>query len=263
MVLVNKKPFFILGVLVATTLVGNCAVVWQVGLDDGGWPLTGTAGGPDANFDQENGAINPIPGSSNSFAGAQGADNDYYFAGSYNTALPGNVSSYGSYAPIGAVAANENATERAFAGGDLDLRYHFNLPAGMAANSLLTFTYEPLNLDDLNATNFDPRFGAEVWFNGVMVMSQKITRPGDLNIAVTSPSFTLASVGAVTGPGADNILSLRGISYNGAPGGGNWMGIDYVRLDVTPVPEPSNTAMVLLGSLGGLGFFGRRRRARR
>jgi hypothetical protein len=258
--LVNKKPIFVLGAFAATVLNANAALVWQAGQDDGGWPLTGSAGGPDANFVQENGVINAIPGSPNSTPVPQGADNDYYFAGTYTTALPGNVSTYGSYAPIGVVAAHENSAERAFAGGDLDLRYHFNLPAGMSPNDLLTFTYEPLNLDDLNATNFDPRFGAEVYVNGVLVMSQKITRPADLSIAVTTPQFSLASVGAVTGPGADNIVSLRGISYNGAPGGGNWMGIDYVRLDVTPVPEPGSSAMVLLGAMGCVGLLGRRRR---
>jgi hypothetical protein len=257
---VNKKPAFILSVLAATSLNAHAVLVWQIGQDDGGWPLTGFNGGPDANFVQENGAINALPGSANSVPSPQGADNDYYLAGTYSTALPGNIGVYGSYAPIGVVGVNENSAERAFAGGDLDLRYHFNLPSGMSPNDLLTFTWEPLNLDDLNATNFDPRFGAEVYVNGVLVMSQKITRPADLSIAVTTPQFSLASVGAVTGAGADNIVSLRGISYNGAPGGGNWMGIDYVRLDVTPVPEPGSSAMVLLGAMGCVGLLGRRRR---
>src|SRR5690349_25049146 len=205
---VNKNPFFILAAFAVSTSV-NGAVVWQAGLDDGGWPLTGTTGGPAANFVQENGAINPMPGSSNSTPNPQGADNDYYFAGSYTTTLGGNTNFYGSYTPIGTVAADENSAERAFAGGDLDLRWHFNLPATMSPNDLLSFTYEPLNLDDPNATNTDPRFGAEVYFNGVRVMGEVITRPGQLNVAITTPQFTLSSVGAVTGPGADNILSLR------------------------------------------------------
>lgn len=260
----NKKLLSTLGILAATTMAGNAAVVWQAGLDDGSWPVTGTTGGTAANFVQENGATNALPGSPTSTPVAQGADNDYYFAGSYTAALPGTVGAYGAYTPINTtVAADENSAERAFAGLDLDLRYHFNLPSSMSLNDLLSFTYEPLNLDDpANAANFDLRFGTEVYFNGVLVMTQVITRPAQLNIAVTTPQFTLASVGAVRGPGADNVLSLRGISYNGAgagQGGGNWMGIDYVRLDVTPVPEPGSSAMVLLGAIGGSVFLGRRR----
>jgi hypothetical protein len=49
----------------------------------------------------------------------------------------------------------------------------------------------------------------------------------------------LASVNAQLGLGADNIVSLRGVNYS-TEGGGNWMGIDYVRLhaagDTGPQP---------------------------
>ena len=56
-----------------------------------------------------------------------------------------------------------------------------------------------------------------------------------MGIDYTTPEFSLASVDAQVGPGFDNIVSLRGINYNG-DGGGNWMGIDYVQLNpVTPV----------------------------
>jgi hypothetical protein len=37
-------------------------------------------------------------------------------------------------------------------------------------------------------------------------------------------------VNGQTGPGFDNIISLKGVNYN-AEGGGNWMGIDYVQLN--------------------------------
>ncbi len=40
---------------------------------------------------------------------------------------------------------------------------------------------------------------------------------------------------AQLGPGFDNIVSLRGISYD-ADGGGNWMGIDYIQLNAG-IPE--------------------------
>jgi hypothetical protein len=201
-------------------------LVWTCGIDDDAWPLTGTAGGAAANFVQENGAISPLPGSPNSTPVAQGADNDYYFAGSYTTVIPGN----GAYAPIGAVAANENSAERAFAAADNDLRYHFNLPASLRPFDLLSVTFDALNLHDGQA---DTRYGIEVYFNGVLVQTQIVIRAAQLGTDFTTPKFSLASVNAQAGPGFDNIVSLRGINYNG-DGGGNWMGIDYVQLNASP-----------------------------
>ena len=74
----------------------------------------------------------------------QGADNDYYFAGTYTSVIAAN----GAYDPVGVVLNNEEAAERAFAGGDLDLRYHFNLPSSLKPTDLLTVTFDANNLDD-------------------------------------------------------------------------------------------------------------------
>ena len=235
------------------------ALVWTVGIDDNDQPTTGTGGGPNANFVQENDAINPLPGSPTSTPVPQGADNDYYFAGVYSTTIPGNTAFYGDYAPVGIVANNEDSAERAFADVDNDLRYHFNLATTLSPTDLLSVTFDAYNLDDLNATNTDPRYGIEIYFNGVRVMDQVIIRIGDVDRDFTTPLFSQASVNAVRGPGADNIVSLRGINYNSS-GGGNWMGIDFVELDSQPVPEPSSAMMILCGA-AGLSPFLRRRRA--
>jgi hypothetical protein len=56
-----------------------------------------------------------------------------------------------------------------------------------------------------------------------------------LGVAQTTPQFTLASVNAQVGLGADNIVSLKGISYS-ADGGGDWMGFDYVQLNGATAP---------------------------
>lgn len=250
----SKKITLSLGMLAAFTLSANAALVWTVGLNDNDWPLTGTTGGAQTNFWQENGVINPLPGSPTSPQVAQQSDNDYYFAGTYSAVIGTN----GAYTPVGVVAANELGAERAFAGADLEMRYHFNLPGSIAAGNLFTVSFDALNLHVDAATVPDPRFGVEVYFNNVLVGSQVVIRPANLGTTYTTNPFSLASVGGVTGAGPDNIVSLKGISYS-AEGGGNWMGVDYVQLDTVVIPEPSSSAMVFLAGMASLGFLGRRR----
>src|SRR5262245_4262074 len=124
---------------IATSLSSQAQLLWTVGTDDNGWPM-GDGGGPDASFVQETAAINPLPGAPDNPEVNQQADNDYYFAGSYTMTIPSVVALYGAYDPIGEVAANEEAAERAFAAADNDLRYHFNLPSTLKPTDLLTVT---------------------------------------------------------------------------------------------------------------------------
>ena len=201
----------------------NAELLWTVGLDDNGWPA-GFFGGEEASFTQENGNINDLPGSPFSVSEPRGADNDYYFAGEYDFIIPGN----GDYEPVGFVDFDEEAAERAFAGADLDLRYHFNLPDSVDPESLLSVTFDAFNLDGNGA---DPRFGVEVYFNGVLVQPEILIRDPQLDVDFKTPQFTAESVNAEVGAGADNIVSLRGTSYN-SDGGGNWMGVDYIQLDL-------------------------------
>jgi len=246
--------------LAASAVASHGALVWQVGMPDNAWPLDLVGGGPNTAFVQEQGTINALPGNPNSPKVDLQADNDYYFAGTYTTTIPSVVAMYGNYTPVGAVIANEEAAERAHAGGDLDLRYHFNLPDTLAPNHLLQVTWEPLNLHTGGDVP-DSRFGNEIYFNGILVAPEVIVRPADVagdGTSYSSAWFTLASVNAVTGPGADNIVSLKGISYN-AEGGGNWMGVDYIKLE-SQVPEPSSTLMILVGMLGLATPLLRRRR---
>lgn len=218
---------------------------WSVGRNDNAHPA-GDGGGASASFVQENGAINALPGIPNSPELDQQADNDYYLAGIYTSVIAGN----GAYTPVGDVARNEEAAERAFAGEDLDLRYHFNLPAGLSLDTPLTFSFDPMSLDDSAP---DMRFGASVYVNNVLILPEVLVSPEQLNRTVFTPPFTLAQVNAQTGPGPDNIVSLRGISYN-ADGGGDWMGFDYVRLDpVVPPPWPLDVNADNNGHAGGAG----------
>ncbi len=216
----------------AASLTTQAQLLWTVGLDDNGWPSLG-GGGPNASFVQENASINDLPGSPESTVNPQGADNDYYFAGDFTSVITGN----GEYEPVGPVAIDEEAAERAFAAADNDLRYHFNLPSTLKPTDLLTVTFDALNLHTDGQA--DPRYGVEIYFNSVLVQPEILIRPDQLGTDYTTPQFTLASVNAQVGPGFDNIVSLRGVNYNN-DGGGNWMGIDYVQLDqaAQPIPPP-------------------------
>lgn len=204
--------------------------VFQAGAPGRAWPVDGVGSGPEVDFVQEAGT-NPPPGDPNSPAVNQQADDDYYFAGEYP-------------APIGTVANDEIAFERAFAGTDNDLRIHFNLPDTLDAGDRFRFSYEPFNLDEGNGA--DPRYGVEVLFNDTLIFEEQVIRPADLSTIFTSPEFTAADVGAIGGPGGDNVISLRGINYN-AEGGGNWMGLDYHHLEVTPIPEPTGISLLMGG----------------
>jgi hypothetical protein len=234
----------------------------MVGKDDNGWPF-GDGGGPETAFLQENGAINALPGNPVTPSDSPlASDNDYYFAGVYNTAIASNTAFYGAYTPVGPVAVNEEGAERAFAAADNDLRYHFNLPGTLRPTDTLTITFDPFNLDTGEAARPvpDPRYGVELYFNSILVMTQTIVRAGQIDTDITSAPFTLASVNAQVGPGADNIVSLRGINYNtAASSGGNWMGVDYVQLDSQVVPEPASGMAMFFGAVGVASFLRRRR----
>src|SRR3982751_513730 len=116
---ISSKIFALLALVSAIGLVtpAQAQLLWQVGRDDNDWPA-GDGGGPDTTFVQENGVNNPLPGSPTSPEIDQQADNDYYFAGEYTSLIPSVITAYGSsYTPVGVVSANEEAAERAFAGG--------------------------------------------------------------------------------------------------------------------------------------------------
>jgi hypothetical protein len=206
----------------------------QVGKDDDDWPA-GDGGGPNATFVQENGTVNDLPGNPGNAEVNQQADNDYYFAGIYTNVLAGN----GAYEPVGIVPRNEEAAERAFAGVDNDLRYHFNLPANLAPTNQVTVSFDALNLDE---SGENPRYGIEVYFNGVLVQPEIVIGTNNLGTTYRTQPFTLLSVNAGLGLGTDNIVTLKGINYS-AEGGGNWMGIDYVRVS-GPEAEPSTFVSV-------------------
>src|SRR5262245_4758806 len=113
--LANKTTFsisFTILLLAATSLTSQAQNIWLCGTNDNAWPLTGTGGGPAANFVQEAGGINPLPGSPDSTPVSGGADNDYYFAGIYTNVIASVTALYGDYTPVGDVPVNEDSAER-------------------------------------------------------------------------------------------------------------------------------------------------------
>jgi hypothetical protein len=225
---------------------------WMVGRDDNTHRTSGNGGGTNATFWQENGGINALPGRPNNPEADRQSDNDYYFAGEYTTTIDSVVALYGAYTPVGAVLANEEGAERAFAAADNDLRYHFNLPDTLQPTDILSVTFDPLNLHTSDGTYVvpDPRYGVAVYFNGVLVQEEIIIRPSGLNMPYTTPEFTLESVNAQVGFGFDNIVSLKGINYqarNQPTDGGNWMGIDYVKLNHVVTEQPQFQAPTVSG----------------
>ena len=87
------------------------------------------------------------------------------------------IAGNGDSAPVGLVEVNEEAAERAFAGLDNDLRYHFNLPESLEPTDRLTVSYDALNLHGDQA---DSRYGIEVYVNNVQVQSEIVIRPDHL-----------------------------------------------------------------------------------
>src|SRR5205807_9448570 len=167
--------------------------------------------GASATFVQENGVLNDLPGSAFIHELNQQADNDYSFSGVYTHPIASVITEYGDYMPVGLVPRNEEAAERAFAGADSEQRYHFNLPDTLKPTNVLSVTFDALSLEDPSDVITDPRYGVEVYVNGVLVQSQVLIRTNQLGVAYTTPQFTLASVNAQVGLGPDNIVTLRGI----------------------------------------------------
>jgi hypothetical protein len=215
--------FVALSIIPFLLTTSQADLIWTVGLPGDGWPQDlGTGGGPETIFVQEAGT-NDLPGAPDNPPENQQGDDDYYFAGVYNTVLDG-----GNYEPLGVVAENEVGAERAFAGSDNTLRYHFNFPGTIGATTPLSISWDANNLHGDGGA--DPRYGVEVYVNGVRVAEETIIRDEQLGEINTTAAFTLPDVNGTTGEGFDNYVELRGINYN-AEGGGNWMGVDHVSLD--------------------------------
>ena len=238
------------------------AVIWSIGADDSTQDGEGdaalndpaTLNGVPFNVSgvRESGE-QPLPGNPANAGGASGNDNrdiddDYYFAGVYSTVVDG-----GAYTPVGNVPVSESYYDRAFTGGDRNMRWHFNVPDTVAATDTLTFTIDFYNLNEAtpaDTSSFDMTF----WVDGTQVGQMQPHTDADIN-AAQSWDFSLADLGGPSqqGPGFDHYVEVRSTPTGSA----RWASLDYVQLEATSIPEPSSS--LFLFGIAGLTFVRRRK----
>ena len=212
--------------------------LWFVGTDDDGQDGEGDTNFNDPAFFngtdffvsgvQENGTQD-LPGNPANVGGPSGGerdiDDDFYFAGVYNTVVDG-----GDYTPVGIVAANERYYDRALTINDPNMRWHFNVPDTVGPNDAFTFTIDYYSLDDASApevSGFDLTF----FVDGQQIGDMQPHTDDNL-AAAQSWDFTLDDLGGVAelGPGFDHYVEVKSQSTGSA----RWASLDYVKLDITP-----------------------------
>jgi len=211
--------------------------LWFIGTDDGIQDGEGDSSFNDpAYFNgtdffvsgvQENG-IQDLPGSPTNTGGASGQpgrdiDDDFYFAGLYETVVDG-----GAYAPVGVVAANERYYDRAITIGDPNMRWHFNVPNSVGPNDAFTFTIDFYSLDD-DTSAATSGFDLTFFVDGTQIGGTQTHSEDDLD-AAQSWEFTLDDLGGTgeLGPGFDHYVEVR----SQATGNARWANLDYAKLDI-------------------------------
>lgn len=239
-----KTKSIILSILALGAVSSNAALVWTVGdgtdADNRDSPelaniyaSTGTT-----TFVAESGT-NALPGVSNSPATDREADDDFYFPGQYDNQVDGGT----AYSPLGLVASPELGVERAFAGTDTDLRYHFNFSASHAASDVFTISLALYDMDDDGAGT--GAYTGTFNINGVSV-GGFVHNASTLNTTFTSNGFTLGDINATAGAFDDNYVQVSVVPSGGA----RWANMNYISMDVTPVPEPSSIGFLAIAAAG-------------
>ncbi len=255
-----KYPLLIFPILAAAP--ASAITVFTLGIDNNAQQFTpgspgDGSGGAQVNFVQEFGPTNVLPGVPNNTGGAgatRDIDDDYYFAGLYNTVQDG-----GAYTPVGVVAANEQNVERAFTGTDTELRFHFNIPGTVSVGDLFTlsFDFHTMDINGLPRRDASLFWNVDAQFNGATIGSFNVTDESildTLNPGISELTATFNVTGANLAPDADNYITLSG---SNAGSSSRWMSLDYVTLDANPVPEPTSFGVLALALAGSL--LGRRR----
>jgi hypothetical protein len=253
----------ILGLLV---IPAKAAVLWNIGIDDDT---------QDGNGDPANGLNDPasfngiafnvsgaretglqdLPGNPANTGGLDGdaardIDDDYYFAGVYNTVVDGGV-----YTPVGIVSENESYYDRALTGGDPNMRWHFNLPDTVAEGDTFTFTIDFYNLNEANAADVSS-YDLTFWVDGKQIGEMQPHLDIDLASA-QSWNFELDDLGGVeqVGEGFDHYVEVRSTPTGSA----RWASLDYAQLEVSSDPiveDDPNIAVVPAVNFGDIPLGG-------
>jgi hypothetical protein len=209
--------------------------LWYVGTDDNTQDGNGDASLNDPAFFngvdffssgvQESGE-DILPGNPANTGGtgnARDIDDDFYFAGSYNTVVDG-----GDYTPVGIVATNERYFDRALTNGDPNMRWHFNLPDTVGRNDNFTFTIDFYSLDDDGAAE-ESGYDLTFFVDGEQIGEMQPHSETDLD-AAQSWDFTLDDLGGVgeLGPGFDHYVEVR----SQGTGNSRWASLDYAKLNI-------------------------------
>jgi hypothetical protein len=209
--------------------------LWYVGTDDNTQDGNGDASLNDPAFFngvdffssgvQESGE-DILPGNPANTGGtgnARDIDDDFYFAGSYNTVVDG-----GDYTPVGIVATNERYYDRALTNGDPNMRWHFNLPDTVGRNDNFTFTIDFYSLDDDGAAE-ESGYDLTFFVDGEQIGEMQPHSETDLD-AAQSWDFTLDDLGGVgeLGPGFDHYVEVR----SQGTGNSRWASLDYAKLNI-------------------------------
>ena len=256
----NMKVYAIFGLLL---IPAKAAILWNIGADDGtqdadGDPASGlndpaSFNGTDFNVSgvREFGPQNVLPGNPANAGGANTAnprdvDDDYYFAGVYNTVVDG-----GNYTPVGDVLENESYYERALTAGDANMRWHFNLPDTVAEGDNFTFTIDFHNLSEANTADVSS-YDLTFWVNGTQIGDMQPHLDVDFSSA-QSWNFDLDDFGGVeqVGEGFDHYVEIRSSSTGSA----RWSSLDFVQLEVSSDPiveDDPNIAVAPAVNFGNL-----------
>ena len=256
----NTKFYLIFGLLV---IPAKAVILWNIGADDGaqdgdGDPASGlndpaSFNGTDFSVSgvREFGPQNELPGNPANTGGANQAnprdvDDDYYFAGVYNTVVDG-----GTYTPVGDVLENESYYERALTNGDSNMRWHFNLPDTVAEGDNFTFTIDFHNLSEANTADVSS-YDLTFWVNGTQIGDMQ----PHLDVALSSAqswNFDLDDLGGVEqiGEGFDHYVEIRSTPTGSA----RWSSLDYVQLEVSSDPIVEDDPNIAVAPAVNFGDF--------
>ena len=252
----KKTPLLALSLLAFGATNSFAVLAWTLG--DADTPGRGAGNvdirnfyGPagDVFFAQEAGNNN-LPGNPDNEPINQQADDDYYFAGAYNNQVDGGA----AYIPVGIVASHERTLERAVTNGDGVNRFHFNFAGFHQPTDVFTVSFGMIDLDQGGGGTSPGQYDFTLSVNGVNLGNFTHTA-ATINTPFVSDPFTLADVNGTAGADDDNYVEL--VATN--PGTtARWSNFDYIRMDYTPVPEPSSLGFLALAA-GGLALIRRRR----